>query len=256
MKFMKANVLLVALVAMLAVSSAPVQGRSGRELQQTGGVFDLLGSALPGLNLLPLNAFGMPSLSEFLPPMGDINLPPIDEFLEMTGLPSWNQLGLPPLSDLLKPMGDINTPLELPSVNEILTRANDTMTQVIAQLLPAGIKLPPLPALDLTKLPQMIQLPSLDDILAGLNGLSNLPNLPGLPAGLPALGEVVKAVTPLAEALKALPPIDLNNLNAPITLPSLDELLMNLPPLPKDLPDFGTMLNIASGLLKLIPTSG
>jgi hypothetical protein len=255
MKFTKTSVLLVALCAMLAVGTAPVQARSGRELQQAN-MFDLLGQGLPGLNLLPLNAFGMPSLTDFLPPLSEINLPPIDEFLNMTGLPSWNQLGLPPLSDLLKPMGDINQPLELPSVNEILTRANETMTQVIAQLLPAGIKLPPLPALDLTKLPQMLNLPSLDDILAGLSGLSNLPALPGLPAGLPALGDLVKAVTPLADALKAMPPIDLNNLNAPITLPSLDELLMNLPPLPQDLPDFGTLLNLASGLLKLIPTSG
>jgi hypothetical protein len=233
-----------------------VQARSGRELQQAGGVFDLLGSALPGLNLLPLNAFGMPNLSEFLPPLSDINLPPIDEFLSMTGLPSWDQLGLPPLSDLLKPMGDINQPLQLPSVNDILVRANDTMTQVIAQLLPPGVKLPPLPALDLTKLPQMINLPSLDDILSGLSGLANLPALPGLPSDLPALGDVLKAITPLADALKAMPIIDLNNLNAPITLPSLDELLTNLPPLPQDLPDFGTLLNIASGLLKLLPASG
>lgn len=144
----------------------------------------------------------LPPLSEFLPPLDSINLPPLNEFLKKVGLPSWEEMNLPPLSEFMKPVFDPqvcdgwsaglcrNTiaclrlvslskcqmssmqthslqavwlsfaacygvflhclqPVELPSLNAIISQANETFMATLKDILgdiplPPGVKLPEL----------------------------------------------------------------------------------------------------------------
>jgi hypothetical protein len=48
----------------------------------------------------------LPPLQDFLPPLDSINLPPLNEFLQSVGLPTWEEMNLPPLSEFMKPVFD------------------------------------------------------------------------------------------------------------------------------------------------------
>jgi hypothetical protein len=110
---------------------------------------------------------------------------PLNELLAKTGLPQWDELGLPPIQELMKPVGPPRSASgKLPSRADVAKLANDTLVQVVNELLPPELK-----ALASVQLPRM----RLDKVLPNIK-------LPALPDKLP----------PLADLLKALPPVDPN----------------------------------------------
>jgi hypothetical protein len=206
---------------------------------------DLTKLTIPGLSLIP-QSLGLPPITDFLPPLESLNLPNIDEFLAKTGLPSWDQLGLPPLSELMKPIGDLGT-FELPSVDEILSRSQTVLDATMKDLLPAGIKLPSLPKIDLKSLIKVDQLPSLDQVLGNIAKIDTSTLGIQMPSNLPPLQDVLSALRPIADALSKLPPINLSDTSQKIALPSMDEMLAALPPLPENLPSLDQMLQAVQG---------
>ena len=222
--------------------------QSARELEALNmGNFalDLTKLTIPGLSLIP-QSLGLPAITEFLPPLETLNLPNIDDFLAKTGLPSWDQLGLPPLSELMKPIGDLGT-FELPSVDEILSRSQTVLDSTMKDLLPAGIKLPALPRIDLKSLIKVDSLPSLDQVLANIAKIDTSKLGITLPNNLPPLQDVLKALQPIASALAKLPPLDLSDTSQKIALPSMDQLLASLPPLPANMPSLDEMMRAMQG---------
>ena len=193
-----------------------------RELQQMQIPTELL-------QFLPVGSqlnVALPPLESFLPPLdGYAELPAFSDFLNKTGLPTWDEAGLPPLGDLLKPLGAQKA---APPLQAMLAQMNlpPGLAPLLAALPP--INLPPIS--DIAKL-----LPPLGDIvkvLPPLQGTINIPtigtvdlaNLPALPFKLP----------PLADILNALPKIDNFNLGTIAdflgkVLPPLSELAGLLP---------------------------
>eukprot|EP00775_Hariotina_reticulata_P009521 gene9521-9686_t len=225
----------------------------------------------------------LPPLSEFLPPLDSINLPPLNEFLKKVGLPSWEEMNLPPLSEFMKPVFDPQ-PIELPSLNAIISQANETFVATLKDILgdiplPPGVKLPelklpPLPNIDLSKIQlpnidttKLPQLPSLDKLIEMLNTIQSgkLPNIsaiPGLeniklPDNLPPLQDVLNALAPLADLVSKLSQLDLSKIDLAsllngggnLNLPALAEILKALPDLPKNLPAFNEIAGALLGLL-------
>lgn len=197
------------------------------------------GSARQLQQALHMPQLDLPPIAEFLPPIDSTNLMPLDVFLNKTGLPSWDELGLPPLSALMRPVGTPQSIFShMPSRAEIAQMANDTMNQVLQELLPpelkalASVQLPKLQSAafekllpQLKKLPELpADMPKLADLLKALPPLdsSNLPNIPGLSKlnlkglKLPPAGEVMKAVEAAGQLVGN---------NKPANLPSLQEVL-------------------------------
>ena len=181
------------------------------------------------LQFLPVGSqlnVALPPLESFLPSLdGYAELPAFSEFLNKTGLPTWEEAGLPPLAELLKPLGPQKA---APPLQQFLATMNlpPGLAPLIAALPP--INLPPIS--DLAKL-----LPPLGDlvkILPPMQGTVNIPtigavdlnSLPALPFKLP----------PLADILNALPKID--NLNLASIAEFLGKVLPPLSELAKLLP--------------------
>ncbi|WIA23915.1 hypothetical protein OEZ85_013560 [Tetradesmus obliquus] len=236
---------MLALVAVLAVTS--VQARS---LQQNRPAFDISKldlsklPNLPALGLLP-QGVELPPLQDFLPPLDSINLPPLNEFLQSVGLPTWEEMNLPPLSEFMKPVFDPQE-VKMPSLADVVKQANETFVATLQDILkgvplPPGVKmpelkLPPLPNVDLSKvtipnfdLSKLPPPPSVEQLIAALNALQNgdiivqqlIAALNALqngdiialakmvnvsvPTNLPPLSEVMAQLKPLAEAVQKLP---------------------------------------------------
>ncbi|WIA23914.1 hypothetical protein OEZ85_013560 [Tetradesmus obliquus] len=228
---------MLALVAVLAVTS--VQARS---LQQNRPAFDISKldlsklPNLPALGLLP-QGVELPPLQDFLPPLDSINLPPLNEFLQSVGLPTWEEMNLPPLSEFMKPVFDPQE-VKMPSLADVVKQANETFVATLQDILkgvplPPGVKmpelkLPPLPNVDLSKvtipnfdLSKLPPPPSVEQLIAALNALQNgdiialakMVNV-SVPTNLPPLSEVMAQLKPLAEAVQKLPQaIDLSQLS-------------------------------------------
>lgn len=77
----------------------------------------------------------LPALKEFLPPMEDVDLPPLNDFMAKTGLPQWDELGLPPMDELLKATQNGKV-----SVTEAIKKADALMTQVVYEMLPPEMR--------------------------------------------------------------------------------------------------------------------
>jgi hypothetical protein len=81
----------------------------------------------------------MPPLREFLPPMTDVSLPPLEDFTARLGLPQWSELGLPPIEKLLESTGGPET-LKVSNVMSAMKHADAAMTKLVYGLLPPDLK--------------------------------------------------------------------------------------------------------------------
>ena len=153
----------------------------------------------------------------------------INQVLSKSGLPKWDELGLPPISELMKPVGAPRDVLgKMPSRAEVAKMANETLAQVVNELLPpelkalSSVKLPKfkmaqvLPQIKLPQLPE--KLPPLQDLIKALPPVDPKARLsvPGLPK-LPPAGDLVKLLENAAAVLQNMP--------RPANMPSLQEIL-------------------------------
>lgn len=129
------------------------------------------------------------------------------------------------------PLTPLPSPPISPNPTKVAKLANDTITQVIQEMLPpelkalASVQLPKLaiaqqllPGLKIPNLPS--NLPPLQDLLKALPPMdaSNMPNIPGLSLlKLPPPNEIMKFVETASKLLGGLP--------KPANMPSLQEML-------------------------------
>ncbi|GBF90399.1 hypothetical protein Rsub_02505 [Raphidocelis subcapitata] len=83
-------------------------------------------------------ALRMPPLKEFLPPMDDVSLPPLEDFTAKLGLPQWSELGLPPIEKLLESGGP--DALRVSDVIGAVKHADAIMTKLVYGLLPPDLR--------------------------------------------------------------------------------------------------------------------
>lgn len=200
--------------AALALLAGAASARSTRELQQ---------------NFKPAK-LDLPPIQAFLPDSNIVAVVNVNKILKNAGLPSWEELGLPPISELMKPVGAPRNVMDkLPSKADVAKMANETLTQVVNELLPpelkalASVQLPKLkmkgfPSLRLPNMPK--DLPPLADLLKALPPIDPKAQMsvPGLPmAKLPPAGDVIKFLEQAAKLIQAMP--------RPSNMPSLAEVL-------------------------------
>jgi hypothetical protein len=219
---------------------------AGAAASASGGARELQAFTLPSVAL--------PSLSAFVPELGDVKLLSVNEFLTKAGLPTWEQLGLPPLATLMKPIGG-PTGLKLPSMAEVTTQANTVFRDVLTQLLPAPLQglakidiakvFPKLNATTAARAEVGAAIAAATHVNSTLNALRRLnataaavnkvnarlpkfmqqkplPTLPALPSGLPAFSTLLADIGFNATALSSLNAAAIaSKWNQPITLPSL-----------------------------------
>ncbi|GBF94394.1 hypothetical protein Rsub_07208 [Raphidocelis subcapitata] len=204
---MRASAVLICALLALCAGAA-----SARQLQQT-----------------KIAKLDLPPIADFLP-SPDLAMMPMSDFLKKAGLPQWEELGLPPLSELMRPVGQPKSIMgKLPSRADVAKMANDTLVQVVNEMLPpelkalASVQLPRLkmqqvlPTFKLPALPK--DLPPLQDLLKALPPIDPKAQIqiPGLPVKLPPAGDLVKMLEQAGQVLNSVP--------LPSNIPSLQEML-------------------------------
>jgi hypothetical protein len=206
------------------------------------------------LQSITLPNVALPSLSAFVPELGDVKMLTVDQFLTKAGLPTWAQLGLPPLAELMKPVGGLQG-VKLPSMAEVSTQADTVFRQVLTDLLPAPLQglakvniAKVVPGLNATTIARAqvgaavataTHLNSTFTTLRRLNATATavnkvnarlpkfmrqapLPTLPSLPSGLPSFGALLSSFGLNATMLSGLNAAMIESKwNQPITLPPL-----------------------------------